>query len=99
MSRLAARPHTVAELARVEGIRPREVEEELDHVFRTVRRAGGRVVVDPARCRKCGFEFDARTLGRPSRCPGCRGTWIAEARIGLVLSGSDGVLDGPGPVS
>lgn len=91
-ARLEARPHTVAEIAREEQMRPREVEDELEHLFRSVRRAGGQVRVEPARCRKCGFIFSEETLGKPSRCPECRGTWITEARIGLVPAAPDAQL-------
>jgi predicted Zn-ribbon and HTH transcriptional regulator len=39
------------------------------------------VVVEPARCRACGFTFGDDKLAKPSRCPRCRGERLFEAQI------------------
>jgi len=77
---------TVRELAARFGVPGREIESELEHVRRTLRREGLRLEVEPARCRKCGFVFRKETLGKPGKCPECRSTWIAEPRIRIVPS-------------
>ncbi|MCP5517606.1 MAG: transcriptional regulator [Verrucomicrobiales bacterium] len=76
---LLDRPKTLSQLARETRLKPGEVAEDIEHLLRSLRHLPFRAEWTPARCRKCGFEFDARKLGRPSRCPECRGTWIAEA--------------------
>ncbi|GAB4267591.1 MAG: transcriptional regulator [Deferrisoma sp.] len=77
---LRAGPATVAELARALGLREPEAAEHLGHALRSLA-PGERVVVEPARCRACGFSFRGRErTGRPGRCPRCRAERIAPAR-------------------
>jgi transcriptional regulator len=62
----------------------RDLEAELRHVERTLRRAARRLVVAPPRCLDCGFAFpgrERRHLHPPGRCPQCRGTRIAPPRF------------------
>jgi hypothetical protein len=54
------------------------------HLERSLRRAGAGLIVEPAHCRSCGFRFGPEKLRKPGRCPACRGTWIAEARISVA---------------
>jgi predicted Zn-ribbon and HTH transcriptional regulator len=72
---------TVHELALMLDVHPREIQDDLEHLVRSLKRSGQRLVVEPARCRKCGFEFSRDKLGKPGRCPRCRETWIAEPRF------------------
>lgn len=74
---------SLAEIARAVDAPPRDVEDDVRHLLRSLRRSAYRVELTPARCRKCGFEFDRSTLGKPSKCPACRSTWIREARLRL----------------
>lgn len=63
------------------GLSVRALEEELRHVERTARGAGGRLRVGPPRCLACGFEFrerGTRHLHAPGRCPRCRSERIAD---------------------
>ncbi|GAB6063708.1 MULTISPECIES: transcriptional regulator [Deferrisoma] len=77
---LRAGPATVADLARALGLREPEAAEHLSHALRSLA-PGERVVVEPARCRACGFSFRDRTRStRPGRCPRCRAERIAPAR-------------------
>ena len=39
------------------------------------------IVIDPARCRSCGFIFAEDKLVKPGKCPACRGTRMYEAQI------------------
>ncbi len=77
---------TVRELAGRFGVDEREIETELEHVRRSLKREGLRLEVEPARCRKCGFVFRKETLSKPGKCPECRSTWIAEPRVRIVPS-------------
>ena len=74
-------PRSASSIARELGLKRAEIEEDLRHMIRSARASGHHVVVDPARCRRCGFDFGEDKLSKPGKCPACRGTWIEEARI------------------
>jgi predicted Zn-ribbon and HTH transcriptional regulator len=78
-----ATPRSASSLARELGLRRGEVEEDLRHAIRSARAAGERVVITPARCRQCGFEFDQEKLSKPGKCPACRGTRILEPQVSI----------------
>lgn len=78
---VSAEPRSASSLARELGLERRGMEEELRHVIRSARAAGHRVIVEPARCKSCGFLFDPDTLTKPGRCPSCRGSRIFEALV------------------
>jgi predicted Zn-ribbon and HTH transcriptional regulator len=83
---LAAQPRSVSSLARELGLSRGDVEADLVHAIRSARSAGDRVVVQPARCRACGFTFGEDKLSKPGRCPACRGTRLFEAQISIERS-------------
>jgi predicted Zn-ribbon and HTH transcriptional regulator len=76
-------PRTVSWLARELERRRSDVEEDLRHAIRSARAAGERVVIEPARCKQCGFLFDAERLSKPGKCPACRGTRIFEPLVSI----------------
>ena len=78
---LTLEPRSVSSLARELGVRRQDVEDDLRHAIRSARAAGHRVVIEPARCRRCGFEFGEEKLLKPGKCPECRGTRLYEAQI------------------
>ena len=62
----------------------RELEDELRHVARSVRRRGARLRVEGPECRGCGFDFpgrEARHYHPPTRCPRCRERRIDPPRF------------------
>jgi hypothetical protein len=69
---------SLSQIAREVGESPRDVAEALGHLVRSLRHTDQELVIDPAECRRCGFEFRTDKFSRPSKCPQCRGTWIAE---------------------
>ena len=74
---------TARELSEQVGISERDVSHHLEHLQRASGH-GERLVVRPARCGRCGFEFKKRRkLTRPSRCPVCRGERIQAPRFAL----------------
>ncbi len=77
-------PISVAEIARENRIQIKEVAMDLEHLRKSLRHSEHVLAVIPARCRKCGFEFNPEKLTKPSRCPACRGTWISEPRVQVV---------------
>jgi len=78
---LSAQPRSVSSIARELGLKRADVEDDLRHLIRSARAAGHRVVIEPARCRACGFTFGDDKLSKPSKCPECRSTWLYEAQI------------------
>ncbi len=83
ISLLLDRSYTLLELAELLEIKLKAVEDDVERLLRSVKHHGYRAIVEPAHCRRCGFEFHKGKLHRPSRCPHCKSTWIADPRIGL----------------
>ena len=78
---VSGEPRTLSSLARELGLDKRGIEDDLRHMIRSARAAGHAVVVEPARCRQCGFVFDEDRLTKPGTCPSCRGSRIFEPLI------------------
>jgi transcriptional regulator len=81
---LADRPRSVSSIARELGLSRHDVEDDLRHLIRSARAAGHRIVVEPARCRACGFTFGGDRLKKPGKCPACGSTRLYEAQINIV---------------
>jgi hypothetical protein len=63
---------TARELSQEVRISEKQVVDRLEKVRRTLRGTGRRLVVVPAKCRRCGFVFAKRgRLTRPGKCPVC----------------------------
>ncbi len=86
---LSGTERTFEELRREVGLPARRLEDELQHVERSVRRSRSeprKLAVDPARCIECGFVFRDRAPTRfkgPGRCPRCKSERIAEPRLSI----------------
>ena len=78
---LRSAPRSVADIAAQLELEPRDVEDDLRHLLKSVRHTGYRVTIIPARCRHCGFIFNADKLHKPGKCPFCRETWISQPLI------------------
>lgn len=84
-SALGAGPKTARELSAEVRISEKDVVAHLAHLERSLREEGARLIVEPAACLACGFVFRKRErLGRPSRCPVCRGERVASARFSVA---------------
>jgi predicted Zn-ribbon and HTH transcriptional regulator len=82
---LRGEPLTTHELSERVRIPEREVADHLEHLARSARGRGERLVVTPPRCLACGFVFEARDrLTRPGKCPSCRASRIAPPRFSLA---------------
>jgi predicted Zn-ribbon and HTH transcriptional regulator len=76
------------ELRRELQMRVRELDDDLAHLERSLRRGPRRLRVKPAECIACGFAFRKRErFSTPSRCPVCRAERIAPARLRLEGGG------------
>jgi len=80
---LRVRPISLHELALLLESTPRELEDDLRHLFRSLRSGPLCPAITPARCRKCGFVFNRDKLHKPGKCPRCKGTWISDPLISL----------------
>jgi transcriptional regulator len=79
---------SVKELSSQIRISEREVYDHLEHVRRSMHR-GGRLVIAPAECRKCGFVFSKRErLRKPGKCPVCRSESIQEPLFSIKQPGA-----------
>ena len=78
---LRSAPRSVADIAAQLELEPRDVEDDLRHLLKSVRHTGYRVTITPARCRHCGFIFKTDKLHKPGKCPLCRETWISPPLI------------------
>ena len=78
---LRGAPRSVADIAELLELKPKDVEDDLRHLLKSLRHSCYRVEITPARCRHCDFVFHADKLGKPGKCPRCRETWISPPRI------------------
>lgn len=74
-------PMSLSAIAEAMEVTPREVEEDLQHLQRSLRHSEYRLLVHPAVCRKCGFRFKEEKLHKPGKCPQCHHSWIEEPRL------------------
>jgi predicted Zn-ribbon and HTH transcriptional regulator len=77
------RPASLHELALLLKLHPREVEDDLNHLIRSLKNLHCHAIITPATCRKCGFVFHRDKLHKPGKCPRCHGTWISEPLISI----------------
>lgn len=81
---LSAGPKTARDLSRELSVSERDVLRHVEHLERTLKAEGAKLVVEPPECLACGFVFRKRErLNRPSRCPLCRGERLSAARFGV----------------
>ncbi|HME72255.1 MAG TPA: transcriptional regulator [Myxococcota bacterium] len=74
-------PATARDLSRAVGIPEHDVAFHLEHLERSLRRCGERLVLEPPRCLACDFAFDGRRrYTRPGHCPRCK-----SPRVSLPL--------------
>jgi transcriptional regulator len=80
---LLGQARSVAELAHMLYEAPKDVEVDLQHLLKSLKRTSYHAVIEPATCRHCGFVFQHGKLRKPGKCPQCKGTWISEPRVGI----------------
>ena len=80
---LLGNPMTVSQIARLVDESPSGIADDLNHLLRSLKHTEYKAVVEPARCRACGFEFTEKKLTKPSKCPECKSTWVQEPKIGI----------------
>lgn len=71
--------HSAHVLSQLVGIPEKAVSDHLEHLARSLPALGEKLTVTPPECLVCGYAFpDRDRLTRPSRCPKCRATHLAE---------------------
>jgi transcriptional regulator len=90
---LLGNPMTVSQIARLVDESPGQIADDLKHLLRSLKHTEYKIVVEPARCRACGFEFSEEKLTNPSKCPECHSTWVLEPKIGIEGKGGGSVPD------
>lgn len=80
---LSNRPMSIKDLAVLLGEHPKDVEDDLHHLQKSLHNMPYRMLIEPARCNKCEFLFHKDKLHKPGKCPNCHGTWISEPLISI----------------
>lgn len=79
---------TARDISARTGVREKDVAAHLEHLERSVKQKGERLVVKPAECLACGFVFRERQrFTAPGSCPSCRSERIAPPAF-RIESGS-----------
>jgi transcriptional regulator len=78
---LLQHPMSIMDIARVLEMPPRDVEQDIKHLLKSLKRSNYRLIVTPARCKKCAFTFQKTKLRKPAKCPACHATWIRQPQI------------------
>lgn len=61
------------------GISEKEVYPHLEHIKKTIRQKGKKLVITPSQCLDCGYVFRKRERFKsPGKCPMCRKTHIQD---------------------
>jgi predicted Zn-ribbon and HTH transcriptional regulator len=84
---LAQRAWGFEELRAALAVSVHTLEDDLQHLERSLRRGDRRLAVTACCCGACGYEFRGRAPRRfrtPSRCPRCRSEHIRDARLALA---------------
>jgi transcriptional regulator len=75
----AGRPMTAKDISAEVRIPEKEVYGHLEHIQKSLNKAGRQLRVTPAECLKCGYVFRKREkLKTPGRCPVCHEEHIQE---------------------
>ena len=85
-------PCTTKDISGLIGIREKEVVPHLEHIKKSQRASGRKLIVHPAQCLSCGFIFKTRKrLTKPSACPQCRNQQIDPPVFSLGGREKEGV--------
>ena len=58
----------------------KEIEIDLEHIRKSVRRMKKKLLVAPAHCVSCDYQFGSKKVKLPKKCPECHGQRI-QARM------------------
>ncbi|WP_051305845.1 transcriptional regulator [Desulfogranum mediterraneum] len=70
-------PQGARELSQALHISEKDLYDHLEHLNRSLRASGRRLIIEPARCRDCDFVFTERKrFNPPGHCPRCKKSHI-----------------------
>ena len=69
-------PMSLQDLSKELGKHLKVVENDVEHLLKSIKHLGYKAVISPASCRKCGFTFTNNKLHRPGKCPQCKADGI-----------------------
>jgi hypothetical protein len=85
---LRAGPATARDLSKTVGASEKQVLEHLEHLARSLRGRGAKLVITPSECLDCGFVFASRDKpARPSRCARCHGSRLTLPEFAIREGG------------
>ncbi len=88
ISLLEENPATAKGISSFVRIAERDVYDHLKHIHKTLHKNNQRLLVAPAACEKCGFEFKKRDrLTKPSKCPVCHSSLIRPPLYSIESQG------------
>jgi predicted Zn-ribbon and HTH transcriptional regulator len=76
-------PMSLQDLAMAMDEPVKDIDGDLEHLRKSLRRSAYRLEITPARCRKCGFVFSGDKMNKPGKCPECLATWISVPLIAI----------------
>lgn len=76
-------PTSIHDLCGHVGGKVKDIADDLEHLFKSLKHTEYKPDITPAECRKCGFVFGPEKILRPGKCPICRETWISDPLIGI----------------
>ena len=79
---------TARDISRMLGIREHDVAGHLEHVEKSLKHTGERLVVRGPACLECGFAVpERRRYTRPGHCPECRSRRISLPAFSIEARG------------
>ena len=80
---------TSRDLSSRTGVREKDVAVHLEHLERSLKQKGERLVIKPAECLACGFVFRERQrFTAPGSCPKCRSSRISAPAFRIEGKGA-----------
>ena len=80
---LLGHPRTVHELSHLLEEKITDMDQDLKHLLKSLKHMPYHAVIEPAKCKDCGFVFHHEKLHKPGKCPRCKGTWISDPQISI----------------
>jgi putative acetyltransferase len=82
---LLGAPLSARQISQRAGVPEKEVAAHLEHLGRSLKQQGERLVTKPAECLSCGFVFkDRQRLTTPGSCPSCHSERIAPPTFQVI---------------
>jgi predicted Zn-ribbon and HTH transcriptional regulator len=79
ISTLEGRTLSAKNISGTVRISEKEVYEHICHIQKTVHKRNYKLIITPAKCKRCGFSFKKREkIKKPGKCPICRSEAIRE---------------------